>query len=72
MKNHFLLLDVYRLIFNEGHSYHDVFITLREILSDLNLLDEFTPWIDDAGTMMIRCIQEHLKQKEQSLEPEII
>ncbi len=72
LKNHFLLLELHELIFREGHAYQDVYVVLHCVLSDLNLLDEFMPWITDPGMMMLRCYEEHWKTNETSVQSEMI
>lgn len=63
-KGHFLLLNIHDLIFQEGHAYQDVHSLLQEIVSELNLVDEFKPWITDAGTMMVTALNEHNQHYE--------
>jgi|GEM_PF-4702452 len=63
-KTHFLLLSIHDLIFQEGHAYQDVHSLLHEIVSELNLVDEFKPWITDAGTMMVTALNEHNQHYE--------
>lgn len=64
-KNHFLLLDIYDLVFRDGHAYQDVHSLLHEVLEEYELLNLFKPWITDAGIMMVTALNEYNKHYAQ-------
>src|SRR5260221_1672386 len=61
LNNRIILLDLYQIIFKKGIDYHLVFLALKELLAELNLLDNFKNLIRDPLTLVMHCTHEYTR-----------
>jgi hypothetical protein len=65
IQNQVLLLLIHDLIFKKGNNYLTVFTSVREVLTDLNILEDFEGWAKDPTMMVALCLKEGSNFNEQ-------
>lgn len=61
-----LLSDIHELIFKDQHHYQAIFKILRDLMEEYNMENISDDWMNNPILMILGCIQEHARQREQN------